>query len=297
MKSAASPAAGLPGRGQAEPADAAEHAADVLAGPHPPVPGQLPGRFQVGQVVQERLDVTAAEGGGQLAVVIAGGVQVCRQPRHRVDDLPHPGMRPVAAVPGQVVGGPPFDGLAQPALAEAGERQLPPEEPNTVRSQTSLAVSAVVSPSPARTWRASECRTWLFSRVIGPLTASGLQRGGPAPAQVLSHRPQHVQPGGDALTGPLLQAVEHLGGQQRRKPAQADLPAHRDRRRLRPPAFLVEPAAVLTAGNAQLRLVRLAVPGAAGPIPRAGRHLARADRRQRTSLRAGQEHAPAAGHR
>jgi len=67
----------------------------------------------------------------------------------------------------------------------------------------------------------------------------GIQRGDLAAAQVLDYRSQYVQPGGAAVPGPLLQPEQDLGGELRGQPQQADLPAHRNRGRGRPPAFLI----------------------------------------------------------
>jgi len=71
------PGGRLAGRGLAEGTDAAQRPPGGLADPGPVVPAELPGRFQVGQVVEERFDVAAAERGRQFTVITPGGVQVC----------------------------------------------------------------------------------------------------------------------------------------------------------------------------------------------------------------------------
>jgi len=119
------PGGGSAGLGQAEGADPAEDPPGVLAEPDPPVPGELPAGFQVGQVMQERLDVGAAEGGGMLTVVVAGGVQVRRQPGDRRDDVPEPGVRTLPPVLGQLIAGPSLDRFPQPVLGDTGEGQPP----------------------------------------------------------------------------------------------------------------------------------------------------------------------------
>ena len=124
-EAAGEPSGGLAGRGQAKSTDPAEHPSGVLAEPDPPVTGELPSGFQVGQVVQERLDVGAAELGGPPAMVVAGGVQVRRQPGHRSNDVPEPCVQALPPVPGQLIGGPPLDRFPQPVLGDAGEGQPP----------------------------------------------------------------------------------------------------------------------------------------------------------------------------
>jgi hypothetical protein len=74
-------------------------------------------------VVQERLDIGPAENSGQFAMIAAGGMQMRREPGHRADDVPDPGVRPLAPVAGHLIGGPSFDGLPQPRLPDAGEGQ------------------------------------------------------------------------------------------------------------------------------------------------------------------------------
>ena len=59
-------------------------------------------------------------------------------------------MRALPPVPGQLIGGPPLDRLPQPGWLMPVNVSVP-ADPNTVRSHTSLAVSAAVSPDAART--------------------------------------------------------------------------------------------------------------------------------------------------
>ena len=101
--------------------------------------------------MQERLDVAAAEDGGQLALIGAGGSQVRRQPGDGVDDVLDPGVRAGPAVAGHVIGGPPLGGLPQPALADGGERQLPPRAEQPPGPTRPSSTSARVSPSALRT--------------------------------------------------------------------------------------------------------------------------------------------------
>ena len=74
--------------------------AGVLAGSCSLVPAHLPRRFQVSQTVQERLYVGAVKGGGHLAVITAGRVQMRRQPGDGGNDALDPGVGPFAPVHG-----------------------------------------------------------------------------------------------------------------------------------------------------------------------------------------------------
>lgn len=74
-------------------------------------------------MLQERLYVGAVKGGGHLAVITAGGVQMRRQPGDGGNDALDPGVGPFAPVAGYLVSGPALDRLPEPLLADTGERQ------------------------------------------------------------------------------------------------------------------------------------------------------------------------------
>ena len=76
------------GPGQAHGADAGEHDADLTAGPDPGIAADLPTRFQVGQPVQERLHVSAAQRCGCSPRSVTHP-QRLRQPRQAADVVAH----------------------------------------------------------------------------------------------------------------------------------------------------------------------------------------------------------------
>ena len=103
---------------------------DLAAGPEAGVTADLPGRLQIGQPVQERLHVGTAQRGRMLAAVRAHP-QRLRQ-AHQAADVVADGSAAAGdavspdAAPGQIIGGPPFRGLPQPALGDAGEVHAAP---------------------------------------------------------------------------------------------------------------------------------------------------------------------------
>ncbi len=191
---------------------------------------------------------------------------------------------------GQVISGPPLGGLPQPALTDGGERQLPAgsAEHRQVPHVLSALGPGVTEPAADVTAQRAEDGSFLPPHRTGKLPG-GKDRDGTRPAQFFGRRPQHMQPGGEPGASALLQAIQDLDSHQLRQPAQADLAARRDRGSRDAPAFLAETLAGLQPGHAQPVLMRLAVAGAAGAVPQAGRHLARACRRQRDGLRQRQE--------
>ena len=120
---AGQPGGGLPGTGQAQRADPGQDGAGAPADDVAVVAADRPCRFQVAEPVEEVLDVGPAQRGREVSVV-GPAAQAFRQPRQRVDLRPDVGGA-AAAVARQVLGRPVLSGLAQPGLADAGERQAP----------------------------------------------------------------------------------------------------------------------------------------------------------------------------
>ena len=109
--------------GQAEGADAGQHLAHVTADAVAPVSADLADRLQVGQPVEEVLDVVAAQRRSDEST-IGSAVEELRQQAQRVDLAADPGGA-AASVTRELFCRPPFGGLGQPGLADSGERQVP----------------------------------------------------------------------------------------------------------------------------------------------------------------------------
>jgi len=122
-------------------------------------------------------------------------------------------MGPLAPVPGQLIGGPALDGVPQPLLPDAGERQPArgAEYGQVPHVGGCLGTSVTARGTDVPGQRPAElpflpCHR---ARCLPP----GIQRGDLAVAQVLDDRSQYVQPGGAAVPGPLLQPEQDLGGE------------------------------------------------------------------------------------
>jgi hypothetical protein len=109
-------------------------------------------------------------------------------------------------------------------------------------------------------------------------------------AQVITHGPQVGFLGLDGIDpAALLQPGQHLGDNQRRQAAEADLPAAADCCAGPPPVILIQ-GRVGFPGRPQPHLMRVAVLAVAMPaLARAGGHRARPAGRQRPGLRVADE--------
>jgi hypothetical protein len=110
------PGRGPPGSGQAQGADPGQDLPHVAADAVAAVAADLAGRLQVGQPVEEALDVAAAQDRRDESA-IRSAAQVLRQQPQPVDLASDPGGA-AAAVAGQLLGRPPLGGRGQPRLRD-----------------------------------------------------------------------------------------------------------------------------------------------------------------------------------
>jgi hypothetical protein len=202
------------------------------------VPADLPGRLQVGQPVEEVLDVGSTQRGRRVALVWAAPQGVGQQ-RERVDLLPDIGGAG-AAVAGQLLCRPPLGGPPQPRLGDPGERQSAGmAEHRQVPGVFGLLGAGIgQAPGDSAGQRPQQRPGGLAGN---PLGRALRDRGDLVPAERVADRPQvHVGELGSAADA-LPSAEQHFDDHQRRKPAQADLPAFGDRRLGQLPAPLVDP--------------------------------------------------------
>jgi hypothetical protein len=118
---AGQPHRGLTGSGQAQGAKPSQDCAHVAADTVAAVAADLVAGFQVGQPIEEALDVAAAQRGG-IEPTVRSAAEIPRQQSERVDLAADPGGA-ATAVPGQLLGRPPLGGLTQPRLPDPEERQ------------------------------------------------------------------------------------------------------------------------------------------------------------------------------
>ncbi len=274
--------------------------ADLTAAPKAGVAGQPACRPQVGEPLQERLHVGAAQRGGLLTTV-STCPQALRQARQAADVVAD--GQPAAGGPaspqppfGQVVGGPSFGGLPQPALADAGEvhRAGVAEHHQIPHVAVDLGLGGGQRPAGM----GAQTRQQPLERKAAAGLADRVDdRGDLLGAQRSADRPQVGLLGLDSIDpAALLQADQHLGDHQRREATKADLAADPDRRLgLAPPGLVQDVHGQPTRrggspGGTQPLLVRLAVAtiGMAA-LARAGSHPAGTQGRQRNGQRVGAE--------
>ena len=219
---AGQPGSGLPGPGQAHAADPGQHGAGSAAGEVAVIPADRPGRFQVAEAVEEGHDIGPAQRGRPVPAIRAG-TQALRQVPGRADFLPDRPGGAVAAVPGQFLGHPPLDGLAQPLLDDAGEGQRPAVTEHRQVPGVLGLLAARVGQRPADMARhRAQLRP---DRLAGDSAdvkladrgdlLTGQRIAGPAQVAVCDLRP---------AAGALPDPEQHLHDHQRRQPVQADLP-------------------------------------------------------------------------
>ena len=203
-----------------------------------------------------------------------------RLPRRLCDSRTTPASRlritlggAVTAAARELVGGPPLGRLAQPGLRDRGEPQ-PARQPEHRQLPHVLGLLGfrVAERERGVPGQRGQQRALLPA---GPgCRGRGVHGVGLRVAQVLHDQPQHLHAGVRSGPGALLQAVEHLGGDQRWHAGQAHLAGDHDRGGGAPPAGLVAPG-VGPPVTGPPDLVRLAVGDAStGAVAGAGRDQA-----------------------
>ena len=146
------------GAGHPEGPQPSQKVADLAADPRTGVGRDPPLGGQERQPTQEVLDVAAAQHVRVFPAVLAGGPPALRQRGQADQVLPHRPGAVLAAPLRQVLGGPPFGRLPQPALADLAEVRYP-RSPNAVRSHTSLTRSVSGSRKARPTCRTKQRKT------------------------------------------------------------------------------------------------------------------------------------------
>ena len=213
-----------------------------------------------------------------VAVVGSAAAQALRQPTQAGEQAAHHVGGAVTAAARELVGGPPLGRLAQPGLRDRGEPQ-PARQPEhrQLPHVFGLLGFRVAERECGVPGQRGQQRAFLPA---GPgfrgrgVHGVGVHGVGLRVAQVLHDQPQHLHAGVRSGPGALLQAVEHLGGDQWWHAGQAHLAGDHDRGGGAPPAGLVAPGVgPPVAGPPDL--VRLAVGDAStGAVAGAGRDKA-----------------------
>ena len=220
-KSPASPAAGLSRPGQAEGADARQRLAHVAADAIAAVSADLADRLQVGQPVEEALDVAAAQRRRDESTIGPAAEELREHPQ--TVDLAAYSRSAAASMARELFCCPPFDGLGQPGLADSGERQVPAmaedrEIPN---------VFGLFAPGSARARRTCWVKAVRSDRtdLLRVISARSVV----IEAACRRRSPSHEHPQlylGDFRSAPdaLLNAEQHLDDHQHRQRPQVHLP-------------------------------------------------------------------------
>ena len=218
--------------------------------------------------------------------MVGPGTQAFRQPRQRADLRLDVGGA-AAAVARQVLRRPPFGGLAQPLLGDAGEGQPPGMTEDRQVPGVAGLLAGRIGQRPADMTR--ERVQQRPDRLAGDLAGVALlDRGDLLAAQRMAGYPQISVGDLGSAACPLPDPEQHLHDHQRRQPVQADLPIFGDGG-LGPPPLPGVQARVGPGDGPPPLIVGVAVAASAVRGACARRDRARPERRQRPDPGIGQE--------
>ena len=270
------PGRDLTGPGQAQGTDPGQHRPHIPADHVPAVAADLTGCLQVGDPVEEALQVSASQR-GRVGPAIWPAVQMLRQQPHIAELRPDPG-RAAAAVAGQLLGRPPLGGGSQPRLRDLGERQGARVAENRQVPDVLALLAARVGQRPADiAGEGAQHRPGTLTR--GQTGIASADRDGLLAAEGVADRPEHHIGKPEPAPQAGLQAGQHLYHDQYRQRPQIHLPRFGHPRLGGLPPPLIHPR-VAPLSHAPPLVVGIAVADGAVGRADARRHQARRKGRQ-----------------